>query len=117
VWEGVDFQLHSFVVSALSGTESFNSRLLYPSGKICRYLLNRRLGGPQGRPGQFTEQQNVFPLSAIEPRFLGRPVCSLFTTTATPSIFQSRPYKISVRNRKVKNTIYDAVTGGGIILK
>jgi len=56
---------------------------------ICRYPLNRRLRGPHSRPGRFTKQHNVFPFSAIEPR----PVRSLVTTTVTPSIFRSRPYK------------------------
>ena len=37
-----------------------------------RYPLNRRVGRPLRRSGQFEEEKNVLPLTRIEPRFLGR---------------------------------------------
>jgi hypothetical protein len=32
-----------------------------------RYPLNRRLGGPQSRPGRYGENKNVFPLPGFDP--------------------------------------------------
>ena len=53
-------------------------RLLQP-GKEPRYLLNRRLGGPQKRSGRFGEGQVLLPLPRFEPP--DRPVHSLKKTT------------------------------------
>jgi hypothetical protein len=41
--------------------------------------LNRRLGAPQNQPGHIREEENIFPLLGIEPRFLGCSGDSLVT--------------------------------------
>jgi hypothetical protein len=46
---------------------------LYPRGNNPQYPLDRRLGGPQSRSGQRTEEKNPLTLPGIEPRSPGRP--------------------------------------------
>jgi hypothetical protein len=46
---------------------------LYPRRKDPRYLLYRRLGGPQNRSGHRGLRKNPLPLPEIEPRSPGRP--------------------------------------------
>jgi hypothetical protein len=53
---------------------------LYLRGNDPRYPLYRRLGGPQSRSGHRGYRKNPLPLSGIEPRSTGRPVCSQDTT-------------------------------------
>jgi hypothetical protein len=38
-----------------------------PQGKSPRYLLDRRLGGPQSRSGDGSEEKNSEPAPGIEP--------------------------------------------------
>jgi hypothetical protein len=38
-----------------------------PPGKSPRYLLDRRLGGPQSRSGRGGEEKNSQPLPGLEP--------------------------------------------------
>jgi hypothetical protein len=45
---------------------TFTPRLLYPQGKILRYSLDRRLGGPQNWSGR--EEEWSLSLPGIEPR-------------------------------------------------
>jgi hypothetical protein len=47
---------------------SFTPRLLYPRGKSPRYPLDRRLGGPQNRSGNYRQKKNFVTLQEIEPR-------------------------------------------------
>jgi hypothetical protein len=49
---------------------------LYPRGKSSWYPLDRRLGGPQSRPGRGGKEKNSQPPSAIEPWNPDRPVRS-----------------------------------------
>jgi hypothetical protein len=51
-----------------------------PPGKSLRYQLTRRIGGPQNRSGRNGEEKNLFSLPEIEPRLLGCPARSLFTS-------------------------------------
>jgi hypothetical protein len=43
----------------------------FSAQKEPRYLLGRRLGGPQYRSGRFGEEKFIFPLPGIEPKVLG----------------------------------------------
>jgi hypothetical protein len=52
---------------------------LYPRGKSLRYLLDRRLGGPQSRSGRGGEEKNSQPLSGIEPPIIQH-VAQRYTT-------------------------------------
>jgi hypothetical protein len=47
---------------------SFTSRPPYSRGKIPRYNLNRRLGGPQSRSGHGGEGKKSHQLPGVEPR-------------------------------------------------
>jgi hypothetical protein len=58
---------------------SFTPRLLYPREKNPRYPLDRRLGGPQSRSGQFIEVKNLDP-----------------TGTRTPTRRSSSPYPVAI---------------------
>jgi hypothetical protein len=57
----VDVYSHVFLTSALVGGEWSASRpcLFTPQGRIPRYLLDRKLGGPQSRSGQRGEMKIV----------------------------------------------------------
>jgi hypothetical protein len=46
---------------------SFTTRPLYPQRKSLWYPLDRRLGGPQSRPGYGGEEKNSQPLPGLEP--------------------------------------------------
>jgi hypothetical protein len=64
---GIEVQLHSFLTSALDGGEWSTSRLgRFTPGKECQYPSSRRLGGSQGRSGQFTEEKNQLPFPRFE---------------------------------------------------
>jgi len=56
----------------------FTVWLLSLCRKLPRYLLNRRLGGPQSWTGHFWEERNLLPLLGIE-LFLKCPICYLVT--------------------------------------
>jgi len=58
---------------------SFLPLPLYLWKKSPRCQMNRRLGGLQSRSGCFGEAHNFFFLPGIEPRYLGVPVCNLFS--------------------------------------
>jgi hypothetical protein len=45
-----------------------------------RYTLNKRQRGAHKRSGRFKNKKYLLLLPGIEPRFLGRPSCSLVTT-------------------------------------
>jgi hypothetical protein len=49
-----------------------------PQGKSPRYLLDRRLGGPQSRSGRGGEEKNSQPLSVLEPPII-QPVSQRYT--------------------------------------
>jgi hypothetical protein len=52
--------------------------VLFPEKKIFRYQLNRKLGWSHSRIGRPGKQENPFPMSEMEPPFLGRRACNLF---------------------------------------
>jgi hypothetical protein len=56
---GVDVWIHMFLTSALAGGVVTDSRpgRFTPRGKNTRYLLDRRLGGPQSRSGRRGEEK------------------------------------------------------------
>jgi len=76
---------HSFLTTALEGSEGSVSRpsCSLPSGKT-RYLLYRRLGGPQGWSGQV---QKISPPPGFD-RWTVQPAASRYTNYAT----QPTPY-------------------------
>jgi hypothetical protein len=47
---------------------SFTTQLLYPRGKSLRNPLDRRMGGPQGLSGRYTEEKNLLLMPGIQPR-------------------------------------------------
>jgi hypothetical protein len=53
--------------------DSFVLWPLYPRGKIRRYPLDRRLGGPQNWSECFGEETNLLNLPRIKPWYHGRP--------------------------------------------
>jgi hypothetical protein len=56
----------SFLTSALDGgVVSFTPRPFYPRENTPQYLLNRRLGEPQSRPGLCGIKKNLLPLPSI----------------------------------------------------
>ena len=58
---GTDLQLHSFVTSALDGVEWLTFRPgRFNLGTEHRCPLNRKLGGPQSRPGDFGEKSRTY---------------------------------------------------------
>ena len=59
---------------------SFTPRPLYPRERGPRYSLNRGLGGPQSRSGNFGEDKNLLTLPGFEPRYFGSTFLSLDTT-------------------------------------
>jgi hypothetical protein len=62
---------------------SFTSRPLYPRRKIPRYLLDRRLGGPQVRSGQRGNEKILDPTATRTPNpRLSNPVASRYTDYA-----------------------------------
>jgi len=63
----VKVSLHLFLNSALQRI----SWQLHAPGKVPRYVLNKKLGGPHSRTGSFGEQNNSLLLSGSETRFLG----------------------------------------------
>jgi hypothetical protein len=42
-----------------------------PQGKMHRYPLNMRQGGPKSRYERFMEEKSLLPLPGIKPRFFG----------------------------------------------
>jgi hypothetical protein len=60
---GVDVQTHVFLTSALVGGEwsNFTLRPHYSQGKRPRYILDRRLVGPQSRSGRHGEVKILTP--------------------------------------------------------
>jgi hypothetical protein len=66
---------YSFTTSALDGSEWSASRpgRALPPGKGPRYILHRRLGGPQSRSGHRGYRKNLLPLRGSN---LDRPVRS-----------------------------------------
>ena len=50
----------------------------FAHGKEPRYLLSRRLGGPQSRSGRFGGHKNILFLSRFEPRTVQPVVWSLY---------------------------------------
>jgi hypothetical protein len=69
--EGMEIQLHSI---GLIGSISCTLRPLYR-----RFLLSRRLGGPQSWCGLYGEEMNLLHLPGIQPWFLGCPAHCLVT--------------------------------------
>jgi hypothetical protein len=70
-WRRVtDLRYSSIILGLCSrwrSVASFISRPLHPRGKNPRYLLDRRLGGPQCLSGYYGEEKNLSPLPEIEP--------------------------------------------------
>jgi len=82
---GGEVQLYAFVTSALGGSERSSSCTgccIPGEENLC--LLNWRMGGAQGRVGQFGEEKNnllLFP--GITPQFLGHPAHNLVIVLTT----------------------------------
>jgi hypothetical protein len=55
---------------------SFTPLPFYPRGKSSRHSLDRKVGGPQSRPGRYDEEKFLTPLG-LELRTLGHPSCRL----------------------------------------
>jgi len=64
---GVKLQLHAFLTSA-EVVVSFTTQPLYPRGKSSRYLLDRRLVGPQRWSGRDDAEKESLLLPEVEPR-------------------------------------------------
>jgi hypothetical protein len=64
---------------------SFTPRPLYPPGRSPRYLLYRRLGGPQSRSGQHGEVKILDPTGTRTPTSVVQPVASRYTDCAIPT--------------------------------
>jgi hypothetical protein len=58
---------------------SFTPRPLYPEGESPRYLLDKRMDGPQSRSGEGGKEKNFQPLPELEPMIIQR-VAQLCTT-------------------------------------
>jgi hypothetical protein len=61
VYGGLYVRFRSFLTWALDEGRgvSFTPRPLYPQRIIHRYLLNRRIVGPQERSGHFREEESI----------------------------------------------------------
>jgi hypothetical protein len=68
---------------------------LYSRGKIPRYTLCKRLGGPRSRSGRYGENKTLLALPEIDPRLLGCPTHSII---AIPT----EPYRLTGRLRERK---------------
>jgi hypothetical protein len=69
----VNVQIHIFLTSALAGGGWSASRSCrFTPGERDRYLVDRRLGGPQSRSGR-DEEKKILILPGLELRPLGRP--------------------------------------------
>ena len=82
---GVEVHLHSFMTTALEGSEGLDSRpgLSFSPVKT-RYPLYRRMGGPQGRVGQV---RKISPPPRFDPRTV-QPAASRYTGWAIPALFR-----------------------------
>jgi hypothetical protein len=69
-YEGEDVKIQVFLTSALVRGEWSVSRpgRFNPRGKISRYLLNRRLGGPQNQSGRHGEEKILAPTGTRTPK-------------------------------------------------
>jgi hypothetical protein len=67
----------------IAASIQFPAPAALPPKKDSQYPLNRRLGRPHSWSGCSTEEKTLFFLLAIEPQFLGCPVCSLVTIPNT----------------------------------
>jgi len=72
----------------------------WPASRIRHFTvctqLNWTLGGPQSQSGRFGKDINLFPLTGIEPHFLGLPMFSLS--------FHKLLYPKHIRRRKERGT-------------
>jgi hypothetical protein len=93
--------------SALEGCEWSASRpgRNVPTGKT-RYLLYRRLGGPQGRSGQV---RKISPTPGFAPRTV-QPVVSRYTDWATQPTQNTEYVKVSTVTQSYVILGYDAVS-------
>jgi hypothetical protein len=78
-YEGVDVYIRIFLTSALVAMVSFTPRQLYPREKSRRYLLNRRLRGPQCQSGRRGEEKILD-----------------FAGTRTPTLRSSSPQQVAI---------------------
>jgi hypothetical protein len=65
---------------------SFTARPLYHREKRAQYPLDKRLGGPQSKSGQYREEKHLVPLLGIEPPFLSLPARDLVAIPTEPSL-------------------------------
>jgi hypothetical protein len=80
VYEGMEVQIHAFLISVLRKGENSASRCdhIVPMGKIPCYPQDK-LHGAHSQPGSFGEEKNLLPLKEVKPRFLCCPTHSLLT--------------------------------------
>jgi hypothetical protein len=82
---------------------SFTPWSLYPRGKSPRYPLDRRLGGPQSRPGQYREE-TIFTIPRLELRPLGRTARSQWLYRLIAESIGSQTEKSRKKNSVFKNS-------------
>lgn len=62
MYEGVELYHHiSWLRQQMKVKGQPHAQVALPKGKISRYPLNGRLGGPQSQPGRCGEEQIFFP--------------------------------------------------------
>jgi hypothetical protein len=81
---------------------SFTLQPLYPQGKSPWYPLDRRLGGPQRRPGSGGEEKNSQSLAGLEPPIIQRNTTEL--SRLTDQIFCVR--YLQVERREYNGTVH-----------
>ena len=72
---------HALLISTLELSGQFHASAALPPGKTPppRYLLCRRLGGPQSRSGRYGQDKNLSTLPGLELQFLHHPAPNLVT--------------------------------------
>ena len=64
----VDYKGEQYIIPIFLNQLSSSRPDRFNPGEKTQYPFNRRLGGPQNRSGRFAEENNILPLSRIEPR-------------------------------------------------
>ena len=85
---------NSYSRHQIEGSGQHRSPAVFPCGKSPHFSLNGKLGGTQtlSKLGgtqtlykRAIQQENLFVLPEVDPRFLNRPTCTLFTIPTTQS--------------------------------
>jgi hypothetical protein len=94
---------------------SFTPRLLYPRGKSALCPLDRRLGGPQSRPGHWTRDKSRAPAGNWSPIF--QPIARRYTDSAIrgPTLESCKvkcKMSLCLTNKALR---HEVILGGGVI--